>query len=368
MKSISASLSAVLVFAIEMCATELIKNGSFEQIVHDFPVDWVQADNASIGAYGLDGGIDGELALRIECSVPDSTVSVFQPHLPMIAGERYVLSFQARSDQTQIGKVQVQIKGDSAHARPILESTVEISGEWRPYHLEFSHAGPQSSNTCLVFSFGPSGRLWLDQVSLQGKVTSSEQKDVPQWQPRLPSAGGKNLVPNGSFECGADGWLSLGRKLSFGGNIAGLYGEIMENGGCDGDRAYQLQLGPGRTPESFYDCWPPEHIVHHRLLAVNQGWIEVVRGRTYTLSSYMRSDRPGVKGVLFLRFSGDARDPDSTFTREFELTSDWKRYSYTVVAPETGVFVGIGPDTSGLPDEITTLDRKSTRLNSSHRL
>ncbi len=355
MRAISASLSALLVIAIEMCATELIKNGSFEQIVHDFPAGWVRAENTGIGAYGLDAGFDGERALRIECTVPGSTAAVFQPNLPpILAGERYVLSFQARCDLTQIGKVQVQIKEESAHAKPILDATVEISGYWRSYHLEFSHAGPPPSNTCLVFSFSPSGQLWLDQVSLQGKVASSGQKDVPRWQPRLASVGGKNLVPNSSFECGNDGWLSLGRKLSFGGNVAGLYGETVKAGGCDGDRAFRLQLGPGRTPESFYDCWPPEHIVHHRLLAVNQGWIEVVRGQAYTLSSYMRSDRPGTKGVLFLKFSGDARDPESTFSQEFELTSDWKRYSYTVVAPETGVFVGIGPDTSGMPDEITT--------------
>ncbi|MBP6507090.1 MAG: hypothetical protein KA257_05950 [Opitutaceae bacterium] len=354
MRSISAAISATLFIAIKMCAAELVVNGSFEQIVHDFPAGWVRANNTGISAYGLDAGIDGEHALRMECPMPGSTVEVFQPDLAMLAGEKYVLSFQARGDQTPVGKLQVQIKGESAQSTPILEASVEILKEWHSFHLEFSPKDPLPTNTCLVFSFSPSGRLWLDQVSLQGKVASTDRKDVPQWQPRLTSAGGKNLVPNSSFECGNDGWLSLGKKLSFGGNVAGLYGEVIEDGGCDGNRAFQLRLGPGRTPESFYDCWPPEHIVHHRLLAVNQGWIEVDRGRTYTLSGYMRSDRPGTKGVLFLKFSGDASNPGSTFMREFQLTSGWERYSYTVVAPETGVFVGIGPDTSAIPNEIVT--------------
>ncbi|MBP8255926.1 MAG: beta-galactosidase [Opitutaceae bacterium] len=247
-----------------------------------------------------------------------------------------------------------EIRDKSQPDPPAVRITVSVNDEWQDFSEEFvpavDIAGIHSS---LQFILAASGTLLLDQVRLIGGGSRPE-RNMPKPQPRLPPATVRNLIPNGSFECGADGWLSLGKALSFGGNIAGLYGEVVTGGASEGARSFRLKLGPGLTPESYFDCWPPQHAVHHRLLTVNRGWIDVQRDRSYTLSAYMRSDRPGTKGVLQFNFSGDARNGVQTLSKEVQLTTAWARYSYTVVAPEDSVFVGVGPDVSESPETNVT--------------
>jgi hypothetical protein len=68
----------------------------------------------------------------------------------------------------------------------------------------------------------------------------------------------------------------------------------------------------------------------------------------------MRTDRPGTKGIMQLNFNGNARDAVQPLSQEVELTAEWKRYTFTVVAPADGVFVAVGPDEETAPPPATT--------------
>ncbi len=361
MRSITAWFVALLALASGSGA-ESVVNGSFEQTVHDFAAGWERTDRTGRIAYGFDAGTDGARSVKIEILTPGQAAEIFQPNLPIAAGRKYTLSFKVRGDSVPGGLLKASV-GGGAGGRLALDAAVPVTPEWRDYRFEFSTAAHLSAKTTkLAFSFGPAGRIWLDQVSLESDATPATAATAPRFHPRVPDAAGKNLVPNASFENGADGWLSLGQAMGFGGNLAGLYGEVVEGRAGEGARFFQLKLGPEITPETYFDCWPPAHIVQRRLLTVNQGWIEVKPGQAYTLSAYLRSDRPGTKAVLQFNFNGDARQPVQTVSHEVRLTEQWVRYSHTVVAPADSVFVGVGPDVSESPDATVIFEADAIQL------
>ena len=351
---LAAGLTSFLFLCASTPAAELVVNGSFEQVVHDFPAGWSPSDNTGRIAYALDPGIDGERSLGLEILSAGHTAEVFQQNLTLEPGRRYTLIFKARGTDIPGGILKVKI-GHKPGVQLHLDAAIPVTPEWRESRLEFTtREGAGAEPSTLAFSFGPAGRLWLDHVILQSDAPASAATEVPRFHPRLPPTTAKNLIPNASFEAGADGWLSLAKPLGYGGNVAGLYGDIVGNEAYDGARAYRLILGAGRSPESYFDCWPPQHVVQHRLLIANRGWIEVEPQRPYTLSAWMRADRPGTKAVLQLVFNGDAREPLQTLSHEVVLSDQWERHTFTVTAPHSSVFVAVGPDVSASPDVVTT--------------
>lgn len=361
MRSITTWFAALLSLA-SVPAAELVVNGSFEQTVHDFAAVWERTDRTGRIAYGFDAGIEGARSVKIEILSPGQVAEIFQPNVPIAAGRKYTLTFKVRGDGIPGGLLKATVGGGPG-GRLALDATVPVASEWRDYRFEFSTAAHLSAGTTkLAFSFGPAGRVWLDRVSLESDAAPATAIAAPRFYPRLPAPAGKNLVANASFENGTDGWLSLGQAMGFGGNLAGLYGEVVEGNAGEGARFFQLRLGPGLTPETYFDCWPPAHIVQRRLLTVNQGWIGVQAGQAYTLSAYLRTDRPGTKAVLQFNFNGDARQPVQTLSHEVRLTDQWVRYSHTVVAPADSVFVGVGPDAGESPDATLTFEADAIQL------
>ncbi|MEI7861450.1 MAG: carbohydrate binding domain-containing protein, partial [Planctomycetota bacterium] len=347
---------------------ELVVNGSLEQMVHNFPAGWERTEDSSgrvTATWTIEEGVDSAKALKIDCTAispalatPDaSPVHVMQRGIALTAGQKYTLSFKAKGTRIADKAFSVQIMDTGTPASPpVFEAVVALTAGWKEYRFEFApSADIPPKNSLLRFALISTGTLWLDDVSLQGDPgVATDKTIVPKFQNRLPRLGTTNLVPNASFECGSDGWLSLGQRLGFGGNIAGLYGKVEFGEGPHGPHVFRVTLGPGVTPESYFDCFPPQHIVQRRLLTANRGWIEVEPGRVYTLSAFMRSDIPGTQAVLQFNFNGDARKEVQLLAKEVVLTEEWQRYSYTVVAPEDGVYVAVGPDISNGPVSAAT--------------
>lgn len=348
---------------------ELVINGSFEKIVHNFPAGWGRTDDTTgrtVATWSIDEGPASPHALKIDCSsLPKASNSpsivpadVFQKGIALLPGRKYVLTFKAKGAPANAVAATVGI-GDATNGTPSLfTAAVTLTDSWAPYRFEFITPGKSvNASSVLWFTLNSEGTLWVDEVSLAGSGENLQAQAVPpEFQPRLAPGSHRNLVPNGSFESGTDGWRSLGDSLSFGGSIAGLYGAVEAGGACEGRRAFKLTLGPGATPESYFDCWPPAHVSQQRLLTANRGWIRVEPGRPYTLSAYMRSEQPGIKGVLQFNFNGDARTEPQRVAKEFALTDKWQRISYTVIAPAASVYIAVGPDARGAsPEEKITV-------------
>ncbi|MBS0632669.1 MAG: carbohydrate binding domain-containing protein, partial [Verrucomicrobia bacterium] len=344
--------------ATTVAGEELLVNGSFEQIVHNFPAGWGRTDDPTsrtVATWGIDEGPASPHALKIDCTTlskapASASADVFQKGVALSPGQKYILTFQAKG--APFGTVAATVGiGNATRANPSLfTAAIPLTAAWAPYRFEFITPGKSGNAPAVLwFTLNTEGTLWLDDVSLTGSSDKPLAQDKPpKLEPRVAPGHSRNLVPNGSFEAGTDGWLSLGTALRFGGNVAGLYGTVEASEGGEGRHAFKLTLGPGATPETYFDCWPPEHVLQQRLLTANRGWISVEPGHTYTLSAWMRSDQARVQGVLQFNFNGDARTETQHLAKCFPLTDKWQRFSYTVTAPSDSVYIAVGPDAQGV--------------------
>lgn len=177
-------------------------------------------------------------------------------------------------------------------------------------------------------------------------------KEHPRWNPAVPSIGAKNLLPNGSFECGPAGWSTIGKQTAWGGDLSSLYGTIDSGTAFHGRHSLRIELGPGKTPVTHFDGWPSARVVQAAPLATNVGWLQVEKGEAYTLSAYLRADRPGVPAVLVFRFGTDPSTWafPSAETHSVTLGEDWMRHTFTLKAAEPDLFVSLGPDLTATPE------------------
>jgi len=353
--------TSLLVLAFAVCSTiivgqdmNLVVNGSFEERVHNLPAGWMNEldeKDQAIATWNIDGGATGSgNSVRIDCTsspMPGTSyAALLQKGIALIAGREYTLAFKARSAAIADSAFSVQVKDTRNLSVPVFRAIVRAGTEWKEFQFAFKPDRDMSrDNSLLQFVLASTGTVWLDDVSLQS--TSNAGANVvaaPRFQPRLARTASRNLIPNGSFECGGDGWLSLGEGLPYGGNVAGLYGNIETGRSPDGAHSFRIDHGPGLTPESYFDCFPPQYIRQRRLLVANRGWMDVEPGRPYTLSAFMRSDRPGTKGVLQFVFNADANKSMEPLTKEVLLTGEWQRFSYTVIAPADSVYIAVGAD------------------------
>ncbi|HQH52085.1 MAG TPA: hypothetical protein PKY01_06640 [Candidatus Hydrogenedentes bacterium] len=185
----------------------------------------------------------------------------------------------------------------------------------------------------------------------------------------IAALGGKNLVPNASFEAGEAGWSSLGHGAGFQnawaplapnwGNLSALHGTVEESSGTHGRAFLRIQLGGNHTPVFHFDYFHPVNHRELRPLAANLGWLEVNPGEPYTISLDMRASRNGVPAA----FGVENEDPaqgllgaPEEILEKVVLTQDWKRYSHTFVPKYPFLFVLAGPDLAQEEDVIVDVD------------
>ena len=186
-------------------------------------------------------------------------------------------------------------------------------------------------------------------VAAASSGLAQENTEESRFLPRLPDLGTKNLLPNSSFELGADQWAALGRVTGWGGDLSGLVGEVTAGGAADGAHALRIALGPGLTPVTHYDGWPAARVVQHAPLAANVGWIPVRQGAEYTLATYLRADADGVKARLVFRHGGAPPHGIREESEVVTLTQEWARYTFTRPALEDDLCIAVGPDMTDAP-------------------
>ncbi len=182
-----------------------------------------------------------------------------------------------------------------------------------------------------------------------GAAPSPEDSPEPRMNPRCESIASKNLIRNASFECGTTHWSSLGKPTGWGGELSGLYGVLDSETAWHGAASLRIDLGPGVTPVTCFDVWPPARVEQHAPLAANAGWMTVAPGQPLTLSAWMRASVPGTKARVLFRFAGNALKPVQQAAHEFTVSDEWTRYSVTQPALDEDVCVAIGPDMTETP-------------------
>ena len=210
-----------------------------------------------------------------------------------------------------------------------------------------------SRHKILDVKFTDESRMFVLANKIEEKKGQEEIKHS-HFQPRLPSIGSKNFLPNSSFELGTDHWSSLGQITGWGGDLSGLFGKIQPEGALDGNHCLRIDMGLGHTLVTHYDGWPPDRRIQHVPLVANLGWAEVKKGAEYTLSSYLRADPPGMKARLVFRHGGQPPDSIREEVKTIVLTGQWRRYTFTRAALEETLCIAVGPDMNDHPEQSAT--------------
>jgi alpha-N-arabinofuranosidase len=104
---------------------------------------------------------------------------VYQPRIPVRAGVAYHGYLWLRTTTTFAGRVRVALEEDRSGGRTHAEAEVrDVEGDWKqyPFTLRPERADPHAR---LAILFEGTGRLWMDQVSLQpGDAVGGVRADV----------------------------------------------------------------------------------------------------------------------------------------------------------------------------------------------
>ncbi|CAL1520340.1 glycosyl hydrolase [Chitinophaga sp. MM2321] len=218
----------------------------------------------------------------------------------------------------------------------------KAEGDW------LDHGISMDTKDSVVILAGTGKGFMIRNVIDKKTMYARAAKDsiIPRRNPRVLYTGAKNLLPNASFEAGPAGWSSMGKYTGWGGDLVGLYGDVVSDEAHDGKHSLRIELGPGKTPVTFYDVWPIARNVQNAPLAANIGWVNAIPGNEYTLSAWMRADRAGVPAkLLFSRGLEPSLGYHPTqVSKEVVLTEKWARYSFTVTAIEQDLYVAVGPN------------------------
>jgi hypothetical protein len=329
----------------------LVVNGSFEQLTDERPAGWIAAGDAAVTqTLTLDAGRTGGHSAKLECSgyarhSPASHAMLAQVDAVFVtAGETYRFSCWARAQGIRSRSVQLALVDTRNWENCGLSGELRPTGEWRRFEILFRASRTVTERSRLQFWFTENGTLWVDDVELV-KVPPQPVR----FSRRIEPTGSRNLLPNASFECGPDGWSSLGQRTGWG-NLSGLFGSVVTDEPQHGRRSLRIELGPGKTPVTFFDYFQPVRIEQKAPLAANVGWVTVEKGSAYTLSAWMRADAEGVPASLLIRQCDPASSP-VTASKGVILSREWQRYSLTVQASRGSMFVAVGPDLRKSPTD-----------------
>lgn len=346
----NASLLALILFAFlailpARAAENLVQNGDFARgaDARGWPRQWECAGDPSVRqTLSLDHDPQRGPCARLACAAitpgqPGSHAMILQPKTVAIkSGQWYRISFQARQEGIRGGVISVGVSNTKTWAETGLRDSVRVTRQWQAFAVQARAKAdaPAAQTRLQIWWTSSPGTLWLSDVRVEEVPAPQETR-----APLLETRGRRNLVPNGSFECGVAGWGSLTERLPGWGNLNALVGEVDAQSGAPCGRAsLRIALSEKTTPVFFFDYFNLTRQPIKMPLAGNLGWIPVEPGAQYTLSAWMKADRPGVPAAMAVWFG------DRFITKPLTLSTAWRRYAFTVKASDPHAFVAAGPD------------------------
>ncbi len=264
----------------------------------------------------------GGFAQKIDCShFETGHVMLAQVGTVSIQrGQWYELVVRFRGENLSEAWVLMQ---DTDGWKPVSRSfSLRPREQWREVRLLFEAKRDSHQTNRLQVWFTSTGTLWLSDL----RITPA-----PAPQPRNvhPDTGHTNLLPNGGFELHS-GWSMV--------NYWALGWERRLVGGADDGACAAIRWDPD-DPEyaTFFDYFEMTRRPLRDPYLQCVGYVPLKAGETYTLSAYMRADRPGVPAMIGLQGEGGAAQS------RVELTDEWQRYSVTCVAKGGLSLVQLGP-------------------------
>ena len=332
-------------WAADAEAPNLVANGDFSQVSGGKPDKWELSGNQQDVTQTLQvvKDKDQKAAAQLACArceprSPSSHAMLAQVGaVKLVKGRMYEFSCRMREEGLRGRSTSVAFQDTKDWTNCGLYEQFTIGVQWKTYKRVFFATRDVGPTGRLQIWFNEPGALYVADV----RIVECRQEEV-EFTDLIPARGGRNLVPNGSFEVGQSGWSSMGAGTGWG-DLDQLHGKVEATGGSRGRSFLRIPLGEGQTPVLYFDYFEPVARRELRPLAATKGWIKVEKGSAYTLSCDMRAGEEDVRAVLGAR----ARDPaggrnDHKLT--VKLTKVWKRYSLTFRPEHRFVFVFVGPD------------------------
>ncbi len=350
------ALAVCAPIAVSHAQPNLVANGDMELDADGDgrPDHWDAVGDANTVTQELtgDAGFQGGRSARLECTDfvqenPASHAMICQMGRIEVQGDQwYKLSFRAKQRGLNGLPLMVALVNMNGWGGMGLSAAAIPGTVWEQHELLFQATRDAVDTMRLQFCYLSTGTLWLDDVELI--PTDAGLKPTLVW----PNAGGRNLVPNGSFECGADNWGSLGRYVTTGWAMPmnRLFGDVVDEGAASGRHCLKVSMSPDTTPVCYFDCMAPVRTPVRTLLTGNMGWMPTIPGQDYVLSAWLRADKPGVPVKLVVH-----PFDRPTMERNVSVGTKWERVEFRGRPEAAWCSVLVGPDLSRREDQTCTL-------------
>ncbi|MBU0995293.1 MAG: carbohydrate binding domain-containing protein [Proteobacteria bacterium] len=326
----------------------MVRNGNFEQDDDNngIPDFWQTKGSREIVqeleiGMGQNGGHCAQLtAIKFINGRSDSHFMICQSNIsPLTKNKLYKLSFFAKQSGIIAGIISIAIRNTSHNTKDSLNTMFRLPVEndkWQMYSFMFEPKYDCSSKAVLQYWFRQPGILYIDDVVLEEVPSNSRiPNDIVSCEKC------KNLILNSGFECGVERWGSttLTSLGSYGG-LDALIGKLDHKNVYHGSNSMKIELSQNSIPIYSFDHPKTFQIKMKNILLGNMGWIQVEKGKPYTLSAYLKADKAGLK--VYMGIQNFHSNEVTVETRS--VSSDWKRYSMTVIPEVEYCFILVGPD------------------------
>ncbi|MEA3401891.1 MAG: hypothetical protein U9R79_11695 [Armatimonadota bacterium] len=284
--------------------------------------------------FSLEDGREAGTCQRVECTRwEDGHAMVCQVGTVAVEqGQWYRITLWARAEgRPQVG---VAIHDTDGWRHCGLWRHFRPTSRWRRFSWRFQGDHDCHETSRLQIWFSSTGTLWVDDLVL-------EQIQPPASANIIPDIGSTNLVPNSSFECGPDRWISAGHWR--------LFGEVVAEDAVHGSHCMRVEWSRETAPVFSFDYYEMRRDPYTRPAVTSEGWMRVEEGADYVFSMYLRADRP-VESARIHAFG-----PTRGFGARVTGTGpDWRRVELPFTATEKlcCVQVDVDCDEAGL-DELT---------------
>ena len=261
---------------------------------------------------GYEGNQAMEFTLTADCA-NQWDAQLFWP-VDLEVGKTYAYSFWAKSDSG----LNVQFIGQNESYSGIYKDAFDLASDWMLCEGEFTYTESDPEALCRVgVQFGRADsegdKFWIDDFKFGEKN--------PEYGQDTPSDPMVNIVTNGGFESGADGWTGLWGKYTYETDAAGYDGQCL---------AFTLTAECANQWDAQL-FWP----------------VDLEVGKTYAYSFWAKSD-----SGLSVQFIGQNEGYSGIYgANNWELPEEWfyceGEYTYTEEDPEALCRVGVQFGKSG---------------------
>ncbi len=357
MRIVAVMLCALMTAACTMAADNMVTNGGFEIETSGTGMadGWkFEGDSGVKAVWSRDAGVEGKYSQKLECTSfreigPASHAMLAQyDSFTLEQGKWYRISLWVKGEKLPGRAVAIAISNTERWDNCGLQGNLRVGPQWEKREITFQATQTISKRLRLQIWYTSTGTLWVDDVRLEPSAPIEKRMTEA-----LADAGGKNLVPNGGFECGTSGWGSITEIPGWGGNLNTRFGALDFDTAAEGETSFKVAVDRKTAPVYYFDYYPMYRTPVLAPITANRGWIAVKPGEEYTLSAYVKAAPAGTPCamVVYQAFGG-------TMRKDFAATADWRSVSFTFKPGASQIFVGAGPDLtkSDLPQATMWLD------------